>query len=436
MMALLSPRVLFLTTANPAEIKAEWPYYQNWTLPKVIEEHRADVSVRSWQEPGLDSHALAKYDVITFLWCNDYHKHGPEFCAFVRNSLIPAQEHNPTLRIANDSQVILWNLDKQTYLPELQNAGFLIPATEILEGLSGPAAHSALFRTVQAHQNNPIVLKPSVSGSSKGTYCIREPSRLSIEDVAYLESVIKDGTDGSLLIQRYEPAIERGEYSLVFINKNHTHTILKTPRRGEFRCQGEFGGGTAEISLTNVPEDAVRVANRALAYMQSRFGGTVSSTSSPTRKTHRRSISSKIKEMLASHQAAPKPSTETSPNPIVYARIDGVVREDGKFVLMEIEAIEPHLWLETALTPGCKEALYSALLGKEVLRATRQRFELDGPADEIESSAFVSSVSKEPTVAVVPAAVEMAAPPQNGGIEKPRTTTVVDVKELSVDAVV
>lgn len=47
---------------------------------------------------------------------------------------------------------------------------------------------------------------------------------------------------------------------------------------------------------------------------------------------------------------------------LAYMRVDGVMREDGKFVMMELEGIEPHLWIETAKDPTYGEALYRSLL--------------------------------------------------------------------------
>ena len=353
------PLILFLTTANPAEIKAEWPFYQNWTLPEAMRIHGADVSIRSWRDDSLDIPALAKFNVITFLWCNDYHRHGPALSAFIKTKLIPAQSHKPSLRISNDPHLVLWNMDKQTYLPALRDVGFHIPHTEILDSLSGPAAHANLLSAVRSYHSKPIVLKPSVSGSSKGTYLIRYPLRLSSADNEYLDYVIKNGTDGALLIQEYEPAIERGEYSLIFINSKHTHTILKIPQAGEFRCQGEFGGGTAEIALADVPMHAMEVALKVFAYMQSKFS-----------------------------------------NRVDYARVDGVVREDGRFVLMEIEAIEPHLWLETASDANCKIEIYSSLLGRRVTNAVHPNNLAHRPSESENVTSAVESLvpSTVPTI--------------------------------------
>ena len=419
------PTVLLLTTANPTTIIAEWPYYQNWTLPSTLASHGFTVSILSWQDQILDVQTLATYNIITFLWCNDYHKHGPALSAFINNIVIPAQALNPSLRVCNDSRIILWNMDKEVYLRDLLAAGFLIPHTEILPSIYGPGAHGTLLNAVSSHGTNAVVLKPSISGSSKGTYLVRNPSQLSAADTACLNAIIREGVDGSLLLQSYEPAISRGEYSLVFINGKHTHTILKTPAKGEFRCQGEFGGGVAEIPREDVPEDAVRVAHKAMAYMRARFHGCVEGTSSAIaplpRLTTTITSDSKMpkkrirffpslwrlgnllsvlrrRQVIASPSAtssssssspsfppssASTPSTSPStppfstlspssitrstsqnfPNPLLYARIDGILRPNNTFVLMEIEAIEPHLWLETSVTPGVKEAFYSALLG-------------------------------------------------------------------------
>ena len=53
-----------------------------------------------------------------------------------------------------------------------------------------------------------------------------------------------------------------------------------------------------------------------------------------------------------------------------YMRVDGVMREDGRFVIMELEGIEPHLWIETAEDQSCGELLYGCLLGSN--RSKRQ----------------------------------------------------------------
>lgn len=332
MISEIRPKVLFLTTQDPSTIVAEWPYYQNWTLPQAIEDTGAGVTKLCWQDPATTSKKLATYDIISLLWCNNYHAYANAFIAFVRDVLVPATEMSPRLRVVNHAGIILWNVDKEIYLPDLSKHGFVVPNTAFVQDAQKKDTQDLASRIAAfaANSQQPVVLKPSISGSSKMTHLVRDPHHLSSKDTAFLESITTDGIDGSLLIQRYEPGIERGEYSMVFIDGKHTHTMIKTPCKGEFRCQAEFGGGIGELKTELVPKAAIKVAYAIMDHLEQKF-----------------------------------PSGGSLKGGAVYARVDGVIRDDGAFVLMEVEAIEPHLWLETADAPGCKEALYKALLGEE-----------------------------------------------------------------------
>lgn len=331
------PKVLFLTTQDPTTIVAEWPYYQNWTLPQALEDKGVSVSKLCWRDPDTTSQKLAKYDIISLLWCNNYHAYANAFITFLRDILVPATRLSPTLRVVNHAGIILWNVDKEIYLQDLMNHSFRVSDTTFVPDpqKSTPAELQARIAAFSGIDQTPIVLKPSISGSSKMTHLIRDPHHLSKKDHDFLHSIVTKGIDGSLLIQKYEPGIENGEYSMVFINGSHTHTMVKIPCKGEFRCQAEFGGGIAEIPIHVVPKNAIEVANRVIKHLEHKF-----------------------------------PSGSDLKGGAVYARVDGVTRDDGGFVLMEVEAIEPHLWLETTDTPGCKQMLHAALLGNQ-LKPTR-----------------------------------------------------------------
>jgi hypothetical protein len=319
----MQQRVLLLSTLPPKEIKAEWPYYQNWTLPQALRERGALVSCKCWRDDSVTTKELASYDVITFLWCNNYHLYPIEFPRFIRNKLLPAQELRPSLRVANDSHVILWNTDK-AYLDDLLFAGFAVPKTEFVRDLSVFPTTESLVTHVSTLANGitngPVILKPSISGSSKQTYCIKDPSNMSAADHEFLANVVRDGIDGALIVQDFEPAITNGEYSLVFTAGTHTHTMVKTPAQGDFRCQAEFGGGIRELHMEEVPEVAKCTAKDVMRFIESKVGA------------------------------------------VTYCRVDGVIRKSGEFVLMEVEAIEPHLWLETCNDSKIREALYASLL--------------------------------------------------------------------------
>ncbi|KAL2051647.1 hypothetical protein ABVK25_008061 [Lepraria finkii] len=302
-------KVLFLTTEDPSTIKAE-PDYQNWMLPALIKERGADVSLLCWRNPDLDATTISAFDIVTFLWCNDYHLHPKSFPAFVESILIPAQTLKPNIHIFNDPRIVLWNMDKH-YLQDLAGAGFAIPRTEFID-LRKQTKNSLISTLSSFSESHPLVLKPAISSSAKMTHSIKTLESLTSEDSSFLDLVLTEGTSGDLIIQEYAENISQGEYSLIFIDGTHSHTILKTPQTGEFRCQAEFGGSTRELNRNEVPQGALETAQQLVRYIEEKFDAV---------------------------------SEEGSGKGLVYARIDGIMRGED-FVLMEFEAIEPHLWLE------------------------------------------------------------------------------------------
>ena len=276
----------------------------------------------------MNAYTVAFYDVVTFLWCNNYHEHPIDFPSFLRNTLIPAQQSNPDLRVMNDPRVILWNMDKH-YLVDLAEAGFRIPRTTFFD-LRRYTMPPLLAEIRSLSGSQPQVLKPAISGSAKMTHLLRDPKFLSRKDLKFLQTALEQGMDGNLIVQEYQKNIVGGEYSLIFVNGEHSHTILKTPQAGEFRCQGEFGGSVAEIGKVDVPKNALETAHGIMSYMTKKF---------PPRMT----------------------GNGKSQERIVYARIDGIMKGD-EFLLMEVEAIEPHLWLETDAGAHSMDELCNALL--------------------------------------------------------------------------
>ncbi len=317
-------KVLFLTTEPPETIKAEWPFYQNWFLPQTIRERGAMVELRCWRDPDLDAVSFSTYNSITFLWCNDYHQHPKEFPDFVRNVLVPAQRLNPNVHIFNDPAVILWNTDKH-YLLELAEAGYRVPRSRFVD--VSEHMHASLVSIIREFsRSKSVVLKPAISGSARNTHLIKDAGALTSDDIAFLDRILTEGTNGDLILQQYEEGISSGEYSLIFVNGKHTHTILKVPQAGEYRCQGEYGGSVEEIAAVDVPRCAVDAAQQIWKFLES-----------------------KVK----------KPEKEKEfqvGRGLVYARIDGIIKGDA-FILMEIEAIEPHLWLEAKTGGGALEQL-------------------------------------------------------------------------------
>lgn len=318
-------KILFLTTVPPDKIEVEWYCEQSWSLTQALQERGASVSIQCWHDKTLDMKKLARFDVITFLWCYGYDHYPVEFPEFIKHKLLPAQNLQPALKVLNHSSVILWNTDKVQYLKDLQDAGFLVPKFDFVSDCSTFSSTEKLAQHISTLAgritNGPVVLKPSISASSKQTHCIKDSSNMTAFDLKFIDEVTLSGIDGSLIIQAFEPAIANGEYSLVFIAGRHTHTMVKVPAKGDFRSQREFGGHIEELTMDRVPEQAKETAEKIMRFLDSKVGA------------------------------------------VTYCRLDGVLRDTGEFVVMEVEVIEPQLWLETCRDTSIREIVCRAFLG-------------------------------------------------------------------------
>lgn len=191
-------------------------------------------------------------------------------------------------RLWNPADVVAWNTDKR-YLRALADAGVPVVPTRWAE--RGEAVDLAAVMATHAWQGG--VVKPVVSSGSRGTV------RFDAEDAPVVQAHLDDLlTRGDAMIQPYLPSIEAtGEVSVVWIDGAITHAVRKRPGAGDFRVQEQYGGREERVEL----DATVRqVAERAL-----RHAG----------------------------------------DGCCYARVDVVHGLDGTYQLMELELVEPQLFL-------------------------------------------------------------------------------------------
>jgi glutathione synthase/RimK-type ligase-like ATP-grasp enzyme len=186
----------------------------------------------------------------------------------------------------NPVELILWNTDKR-YLLELQQKGIPLPETSVTTGKE----------LLQTDFYKPIVIKKVVSAGGRGNWLCRTSAEVAAV-IAY-EQLANE----PILAQRYQPAIlTNGEYSVVYFAGKLQHVILKLPREGEFRVQSQFGGSEQLVEATKAMHT---------------FGQQV---------------------------------LDALPQPATYARIDFLADEQGQLQLMEVELIEPDLFLRYSPT--------------------------------------------------------------------------------------
>lgn len=187
----------------------------------------------------------------------------------------------------NSMDTILWNSSKR-YLLEIESRGFPVVAGMILErGM--PISKENIKSKITS---KTWVVKPLVSGGAKNTLKIN-----SKDWENHVDKIQSWVNEEPFLIQPFVPEIEKvGEYSLIFFNGKFSHAVLKTPASKDFRVQHYFGG-------------TIRPVNPS-------------------------------ESMLASCQNLINEFAAES----LYVRVDGV-EVGGVFNLMELEMIEPYLFL-------------------------------------------------------------------------------------------
>ena len=208
-------------------------------------------------------------------------------------------------RVENPIPLLRWNGDK-AYLAELGSLGVPTVPTLVVETLDEASLACArdFFRCAD------VVVKPPVSASAHGAF------RLDKDDP------FPDPVRGRRMLAQpwIESITSTGEYSLIFFAGVFSHSVSKVPVPGEFRVQPEYGG---IIARCDPPPEALAVGLAALA-------------------------------------AAPAPAT--------YARVDVIAGNNGEFQVIELELIEPALFLAQA-----PEA--APLFAAAVLAAASQRLD-------------------------------------------------------------
>lgn len=241
---------------------------------------------------------LGGFDLVTPLLAWGYPRDCPRWFALLDR--LEAQD----VRVANPVGILRWNSDK-AYLAELNAAGITTVPSYVADTFSD--ADLAYARSHFA--TDMIVAKPPISGGADGTY------RLDAGD-----TIPPDVAGRRMILQPYLPTIaSEGEYSLFYFGGVFSHAIIKHPASGDFRVQEQFGGYEEAV---NPPAAASALALYAMAAAVRMTGGT----------------------------------------PLTYARVDMLRDSDGIFRLMELELIEPSLFLKFAPDGGA--AFAAALLSQ------------------------------------------------------------------------
>ncbi|NVO83950.1 ATP-grasp domain-containing protein [Hymenobacter terrestris] len=235
-------------------------------------------------EPRIWSNPLVewnRYDVVLLKSPWDYFDRVEEFMHWLDRL---EREH---VRLLNPVSIVRWNANKR-YLLEMERAGVRIVPTRLLP--RGEAVDAAALLEEMGQEQ--IVVKPAVSGGAKNTFIIGR-NETAVRQPQLTELVAQEDFLAQPFLSRIQ---EEGEWSLLYYGGEFSHAVLKTPKAGDFRVQHYLGGAIA-------PREA---------------------------PAHLRQAADRIVQQFAPG--------------CLYARVDGL-DQDGELLLMELELIEPFLYL-------------------------------------------------------------------------------------------
>lgn len=206
-------------------------------LIQELRRHGVQADLVPWNRPNV-VWSDYKAAVIRTTW--DYTEHLEPFL----RTLSVIQRTVPFF--ANDLSLVRWNCDKR-YLLDLQNGG--VPVIPLVSLTSDHLAN--LDECFSKFRTEEIIIKPFVSANAKDTYRLKQSEKSTWP----LEDIVRLLREKPLMCQPFvSTVLDPGEFSLIFIDGELSHTILKTPKAHDFRVQEEHGGLIRSVPSTPAME--------------------------------------------------------------------------------------------------------------------------------------------------------------------------------------
>jgi hypothetical protein len=258
-------------------------------LADALRELGASAKFEVWDDAAVD---WAGYDLVVIRSAWDYTRQRDEFLAW-------ADALGDRLR--NPAALVRWNSDKR-YLADLAAAGVpVVPTVFAVPGDPEPDLAGEL------------VVKPTISAGARDTGRFGPDAH-----GAARELLARLGAAGRIaMVQPYLGAVdERGETALVFFDGEQSHVLRKRAVLGpdaEAPVRDDAIGSAEamwrdDLVVPGQAHEAERALGAAvLRHLEERFGG-----------------------------------------PPLYLRVDLLAGPDGAPVVLEVEAVEPALYLSTA----------------------------------------------------------------------------------------
>lgn len=189
------------------------------------------------------------------------------------------------ITLLNTAELIHWNINK-TYLHDLSELGAQTVPTLWIDEPTKEDVQSIFER----YDTTGVVIKRQVGAGAYGQKLFQRGEQLP-------EGVL---LDRPAMLQPFLPSIQsEGEYSFIFIDGEFSHALLKRPKTGDYRIQSSYGGTDSVVSPSIEDINAAKMNLSLIPYGMP-----------------------------------------------LYARVDLLRGTEGNLLLMEVEMIEPYLYIK------------------------------------------------------------------------------------------
>jgi len=279
-------------------------------LQRALEAAGAGVSILSWTS----AQDWSRFDAAVLRSTWDYTQQLERFLDWAYSTAL-------VTRLRNPFELVRWNTDKH-YLLDLERGGVpVIPTAFVDRGDDVLEALSAFPRAPE------MVIKPVVGAGSRGVLRFDAAGRWGA--AAHVAAIHASGRGA--MVQPYLGHVDaHGETALIYCGGEFSHAVRKGPTLRPPGAPGEdpFGAHDAhdahDVATRSAEDDERAVAEAAMTVVSGLADAAGDMTTPP------------------------------------YARVDVVRDDDGRARVLEVELVEPSLFLDTA--PGAAERCAAALL--------------------------------------------------------------------------
>lgn len=218
-------------------------------LKLALNDLNIDADIISWQQPLKEYYDLL---ILRSVW--GYQNYYNKF----KEWLLDLKKNNITL--LNNPDMILSNIMKDKQFEILSKNNIECIRTYFLKHTDFNDKKILLILN-ELLNNQPSVIKPTISGSGENTYLINYqidsniPNRISLFDIPQkFEPILENNPDCGIMLQPFIPEIKEGEYSCIFIDSELSHTMLRFP--------AIFHEKKRPYLITNIPNEILMLAQK------------------------------------------------------------------------------------------------------------------------------------------------------------------------------